>query len=121
MKENQVEKIMKALGCTKEEAEQVIEDDKAIDRGEKLFQLSEEQEKASKKARGIGTKAQSDKPRAKREKKADNDKAMLIETIKQALMNADGVANIEVTNSEREMTLTCNERKFKIALSAPRS
>lgn len=121
MKENQVEKIMKALGCTREEAEQVIEDDKAIDKGEKLFQLTEEQEKASKKARGIGTKTQSNKPRVKREKKTDNDKAMLIETIKQALMDVDGVTNIEITNSEREMTLTCNERKFKIVLSAPRT
>ena len=47
----QVENLMKALDITEEEALQVIADDKAIDKGEKLFELSAEQEKASKKAK----------------------------------------------------------------------
>ena len=37
--DKQVEKLMKALGISEEEALQVIEDDKAIDKGEKLFEL----------------------------------------------------------------------------------
>ena len=34
------------LGCTEEEAKQVIADDLAIDKGEKLFELSVEERKA---------------------------------------------------------------------------
>jgi hypothetical protein len=45
-----VEKLMKNLGISREEALQVIADDKAIDKGEKLFELSAEQKKAAKQA-----------------------------------------------------------------------
>ena len=47
----QVEKLMKTLDLTEEEALQLIEDDKAIDRGAKMFDLDPELEKASKRAR----------------------------------------------------------------------
>ena len=46
--EEQIQKMMKALGISREEALEVIADDKRIDKGEKLFELSAEQEKASK-------------------------------------------------------------------------
>ena len=39
------------LGLSKEEIADVLEKDKLIDKGEKLFELSKEQEQASKKAR----------------------------------------------------------------------
>lgn len=121
-KEKLIKKHMETLDITREEAEQLIADDEAIDKGAKLFELDKEAEKASKKARAIGTKttktATTKKPR---EKKADNDKAMLIDTIKQALESLEEVGNLEVTNAEREMVFFCNDRKFKIVLSAPRS
>ena len=42
---------MKSLGFTDEEIKDVIECDKRIDRGEKLFELTEEQKKTEKKMR----------------------------------------------------------------------
>ena len=48
---NEIEKLMKTLGCSKEEALEILEADKAIDKGEKLFELSADQEKESKKYR----------------------------------------------------------------------
>ena len=42
------------LGLTDEEIKQVLADDKRIDKGEKLFELSAEQERESKKARNVG-------------------------------------------------------------------
>ena len=55
--DEQIARIQKGLGCSYEEAVEVYNDDCRIDKGEKLFELTKEQEKASKKARGTGTKA----------------------------------------------------------------
>ena len=123
-REKLIAKHMKSLEITREEAEQLIADDEAIDKGAKLFELSKEQEKASKKARNVGTKTTKATPTATkkpREKKADNDKAMLIETIQNALGELAEVTDIDVTNAEREMVFFCNGRKFKVVLSAPRT
>ena len=49
--EKKVQKDMKALGLTREEVLQMYKDDEAIDHGEKLFELSAEQEKVAKKMR----------------------------------------------------------------------
>ena len=122
-REKSILKHMALLKCTREEAEEIVECDERIDKGEKLFELTPEQEKASKKARAIGTKTTSATPKAtpKRERKADNDKAMLIDEIKSAIEGLECVEGVEVTNAEREMLFHCNGRKFKIVLSAPRS
>lgn len=117
-----VEKLMKSLDCTKEEALQIIEDDNKIDKGEKLFELSVEQEKASKKARQAD---HTKKPTvykfdtSKRKKPENLGKKNLVDTIKVALEGI-GAENLEVTNPERELNFTVNEIKYKIVLSAPR-
>lgn len=117
--EHLVNKYMKSLGISREEALQVIADDEAIDRGEKLFELDPELEKGAKKARR-GDRKPNSTP-TKREKKADHDKAELIATIEKAIKELNGVTSLEVTNSEREMIFFYNDRKFKIVLSAPRT
>lgn len=118
-REKLIDKHISLLGISQEEAEQLVADDEAIDKGAKLFELSAEQEKASKKARAIGTRTTPTV--TKRERKADNDKAMLMETLQSALGELAEVTDIDVTNAEREMIFFCNDRKFKIVLSAPRS
>lgn len=121
-REKSILKHMTLLKCTREEAEEIVACDERIDKGEKLFELSAEQEKASKKARAIGMKTTPTKATTtKRERKADNDKAMLIDEIKSAIEGLECVEGVEVTNAEREMLFHCNGRKFKIVLSAPRS
>ena len=120
-REKLINRHMGLLGISREEAEQLVADDEAIDKGAKLFELSAEQEKASKKARAIGTKTTATKTTTKRERKADNDKAMLIDEIKQAIEGLECVEGVEVTNAEREMLFHCNGRKLKIVFSAPRS
>jgi hypothetical protein len=106
---------MQILKISEEEARQMLEDDKAIDKGEKLFELSEEQKKNAKKAR------QADRSPTvytftKRERKADEDKRFLIKELTKAVSEW----NPEVTNQEREIEFIFNNRKFKITLSAPR-
>lgn len=113
--EKQIEKLMKALNVSRAEALEIIETDKRIDKGEKLFELSAELEAGAKKAR----QADRAKEPVKRERKADNDKGHLIAVIAEALTaEAD---SLEITNKEREINLVFNGRKFKVVLSAPRS
>lgn len=115
--EKQIEKLMKALNVSRAEALQIIETDKRIDKGEKLFELDPELEAGAKKARQAD-RVRSTEP-VKRERKADNDKGHLIAVIAEAVENAGATA--EITNKEREINLVFNGRKFKIVLSAPRS
>ena len=112
-----VEKLMKNLGISREEALQVIADDKAIDKGEKLFELSAEQKKAAKQA----TRADN-QPRSaptKREPKVDKDKAEIMQTIDDALCSL--VDDVQERTNDRELVFIYNEKKYKITLSCPRS
>jgi flagellar capping protein FliD len=118
--DNQVEKLMQALGITEEEALQVIADDKAIDKGEKLFELSDEQKKASKSVRQGDRKPTVYKFDTSKRKRPENvGKKTLIETIQNALTEV-GADGMEVTNPERELNFTVDGVKYKVVLSCPR-
>ncbi len=118
---NQIQNLIKVLGCTKEEAQEIIKADSQIDKGEKLFELTPEQEKASKKARMTGTK----KPTVynfdtKNKKKKENpEKQYLIEFLKEALVTK--CENINVTNVEREITFEYAGTNYRLTLAVPRT
>jgi hypothetical protein len=116
MDETHIDKLMKTLDITREEALQLIEDDKAIDRGAKMFDLDPELEKASKRARQA-PRTSTPTP-TKRTKKEDTDKGYLISEIVKALAECD---KVEITNPERQIDFEFSGRKFRIVLSAPRS
>ena len=83
----QIENLMRVLGCTEEEARQIVEDDKRIEKGEKLFELSAEAEKVSKQARQVDRKPavyKLDNTEGKRSKKANSDKQELIQILSSA-------------------------------------
>ena len=110
------------LGCSREEAIDIIESDKRIDKGENLFPLSAEQEKASRQARQADrtpTVYKLDNKDGKRSKKADEDKEFLTNTLFSAILPFCDTYNI--TNAGREFEFTYHGRKFKVVLSAPRS
>lgn len=111
-----IDELARLLDIEPHEVLEMLADDERIDKGEKLFELNAEQEKASKKARQVSSGVQ--KTSTKREKKADNDKSTLIDAIVGSLSS---LAEVTVVNPERELTLTYNDRNFKIVLSAPRS
>lgn len=129
MDKDRIDLLMKNLGITENEAVEVLEADRQIDKGEKLFELTDEQSKASKQAR-IVPRTPTAYNFTKRERKADNDKRRIIEYLKNALVNeiytsltdVDCLAvEVDVINPERELVFNYNGRKFKIVLSAPRS
>lgn len=102
------------LGLTDEEINQVLADDKRIDKGEKLFELPDELKAGAKKARIMRSVDAYGKKRT-REKKEDNDKAHLINLLAAAVSE-----NPVITNPEREFEFQYNGRKFKVVLSCPR-
>jgi hypothetical protein len=110
------EKALKNLGLTDEEIADVIETDKRIDKGEKLFELDKEFEKGAKKARSAGNC--NGYTKANREKKADPDKGKLIADLLDGIPYAE---NVEIVNREREFIFTFRDRKFKVVLSCPRT
>ena len=114
-----VTELARILDITPDEVIEMLNDDERIDKGEKLFELTPEQEKASKKARQVarGTSTTS----TKREKKSDTDKAFLIGLFEEKLNEFGDVTDLVIVNPERELTFTLNNRKFKVVLSAPRT
>ena len=108
-----IEKLIDNLQCSYEEALDIIQKDKEIDREKKPCPLTEKQEKESKEARLVKGDI---KPRAKpnRVKKVNNDKLEIMNTI---LQNFE---NVNILNPEREATFIYNETKYKIVLSVPR-
>ena len=124
--DNETEKLiakhMDLLKISRDEAIQLIEDDKRIDKGEKLFSLTPEQEKASKKARSAGRKPKTTVYKfdtTKRKKPENKNKSDLISVITGALTE-HGAENLELINPEREFTFTMDGTKYKIVLSLPR-
>ena len=109
------EKAKKNLKLTDSEAYQFIDEGRRIDKGEKLFEPTAEQKANIKKATNVGTRAYSF---TKRERKADTEKADIIELIKNALEEIS--SDIEVTNKERQIDFSVDNRKFRVVLSAPR-
>lgn len=118
----QLEKLMK-LGMSEDEARQVMEDDKKIDKGEKMdFDLSREEEKATRKYR----QADRNKTAYKftpRERKPNEAKRELIQWFYDLLHDVASerdLKNLEVTNIERQIDFELDGVRYRIVLSAPR-
>lgn len=113
-----IQKLMEVLDLTEDEAKQLIADDEAIDKGEKLFELSQEGKQVEKRMRQADRKVDAYGKTTKRERKADEDKAHLLNVLFSAILPL--CDTYEVTNGEREFSFTYHEKKYKVVLSAPR-
>lgn len=111
---------MRALGMSEAEITDVLETDKRIDRGEKLFELPDELKAGAKKARQADRKP-TVYDFSKRERKPNDSKRAIIATLADTARELADNGEVEVTNIEREMIFVANGVKYKIVLSAPRS
>ena len=114
--EKLIAKHMATLNISREEAIQLIEDDKEIDRGAKMFELDPELEKGAKKARQADRKTTT----VKREKKAKPEKAEICSAMMDGLREL-GVEDFNISNPEREFIFIHNGTKYKVTLACPRS
>lgn len=114
----QVELLMKCLDITEQEAIQVLNDDKAIDKGEKLFEQTAEQKANSKKYTKVGIKTNkkpdnvTDKP-----KKIDKNK---LDTFDLFVNFAKENGTVEIVKENAEFTVLINEQKYRIKLTKAR-
>ena len=120
---------MEKLDLTEDEAIQLMADDKAIDKGEKLFELSQEGKQVEKQMRQADRAVNAYGKKVQRERKADEDKRAIVGRIVSALENwfqsdqyctFSACTEINVINAEREIEFMHNGKKYKIVLSAPR-
>lgn len=114
--EKLIAKYMATLNIGREDAIQLVEDDKEIDRGAKMFELDPELEKGAKKARQAERKVSTT---TKRTRKPNEDKATLVNALFSAVLPM--CETYEVTNSEREFLFTYKGTKYKVTLACPRS
>ena len=114
--EEKIQKLMKSLNISREEAIDLIEEDKRIDKGEKLYELDPELEKGAKKARQADRK----KTEVKRERKPKPEKAEICSAMMEGLAEL-GVEDFNIVNPEREFLFTHNGTKYKVTLACPRT
>lgn len=112
-----VEELVDLLGCSIVEAEQIIADDKKIDKGQAVdFGLTKEQEKqALKYANANKHKQPAVYKFEKRERKADSTKEGVIEQIAQFLTE-NGYANVEITNKSKLIAFQIGEDNYEFNL-----
>lgn len=114
----EVENLMKLLKISREEALQIIADDKKIDKGEKMaFDLTPEQEKATRKYR------QADKKPfipnlTKRERKPNELKRTIIDDLFTFMCEnwPDVAKNGDISNPERQIDFVLNGENFSLTL-----
>ena len=124
-KETQKEKIMRILKCSAEEAEEIIQADKAIDRGERMpFDLSKEEEKAAIKYANTGErKAPTVYNFTTRERKANPTKGAIIAEIAKFLTenSENSCENVEITNKERQIAFSISDNRYELTLVQKRN
>lgn len=113
-----IKNLMCRLGCSEEEAKQIMADDLKIEKGEKMFELDTEQKEAVAKT----TRASSGvrKPTTPT-KKTNPDKRHLMKIIETAIKYNPDTSTYTTTNAERECEFEYKGVKYKITLSCPRS
>ena len=113
--EEKIQKLMKSLNISREDAIELMEEDKRIDRGEKLYELDPELEKGAKKARQADRKQTT----TTREKKPKPEKEEICSAMMDGLREL-GVEDFEIINPEREFIFHKDGTKYKVTLACPR-
>ena len=116
MDENMIAHHMRTLGCTREEAIELIKDDADVDRGiAKPWDLTPEQMKNARKMANATTRKSSGT--VNRTKKENPVKQAVISTVAQALAGYD---NVKVTNPERVIDFEYEGVRYSLTLTAHR-
>lgn len=116
MAESQKEKLMRLLGCSEAEADDIIASDKAIDKGEKVdFDLTPEQQREVKKYRAVGTRKTDKTQPSERKRKENPTKATVIAEIARFLTE-NGYESVEITNKERQIAFKVGENAYEFTL-----
>lgn len=117
-KEQQIENYMKSLQISREEAEQLWEDDQADFIGEK----GEEMTVKAKEVRRYEQSAEK-KKRKPREKKIDTEKVAIVDFVWGCMLNNTHLMefdNVNVANPQKEITFRVGENEYSLTLTKHR-
>lgn len=115
--EKRVDELVESLGCSIFEAEQILADDKTIDKGGRTdFDLSKEDEKKALKYANVKTKRKPMIPNLqKREKKPDPTKEGVIQAIFDFLVE-NGYESVEITNKTKLISFKIADDNYEFNL-----
>ena len=119
---DKVEKLMKKLDISKEDAEKLIIYDKMVDQNKPTpYDLTKEQQKIAKNYTKSGTKTvKSAKTEWKKAK--DDEKSLIIEEIYTFLAENPSILaqNVEKVNAERQISFKIGENSYSLTLTKHR-
>ena len=115
--EQTIEKHIKLLGCTREEAIDIIETDKIIDKGGRTqYDLSKEEEKLAMKISGVSERKAKSADNKRGKVRAENPtKADLIKFLFESLTEYD-CQNLNITNKERQIAFSVGDNDYELTL-----
>jgi hypothetical protein len=118
--EQTIEKHIKLLDCTREEAIDIIETDKIIDKGGRTkYDLSKEEEKMAMKISGVSDRRAKSENNMRGKVRAENPtKSGIITNLAEFLteMSSFLCENVEITNKERQIAFKCGENSYELTL-----
>lgn len=115
--EQTIEKYIKLLDCTREEAIDIIETDKIIDKGGRTkYDLSKEEEKVAMKISGVNERKAKSVDNKRGKVRAENPtKADLIKFLFESLTEYD-CQNLNITNKERQIAFSVGDNDYELTL-----
>ena len=112
--ETLIAKHMKNLGCTREEALEIIAYDEAVDKGLPTeYDLTPEQKKVQKEMTKVGTREV--KGKVERKRAENTTKSGIIAELSQFLPTI-GCENVEITNKESAIAFIVGENSYELTL-----
>lgn len=117
--ETQIERIMKNLKCSRAEAEEILAEDKKIDRGERVaFDLSAEEHRKAMKNANAGTRTAKEGKTAR--KAPENPTKEGVITAISNFLTENGYSSVEITNKTRQIAFKIGEDAYELTLIAKR-
>ena len=115
----QIERIMKNLKCSREEAEAILAEDKRIDRGEKVnFDLSEEEHRKAMKNANAGTRTAKEGKTARKAPENPTKEGVIAKIAE--FLTENGYNSVEITNKTRQIAFKIGEDAYELTLIAKR-
>jgi hypothetical protein len=115
----QKEKIMKNLGVSEAEAEEILMADKMIDKGERMaFDLDPQKEKEAKKMANTHTRTVYNFDTKNRKRKENPTKGGIIAELARFLAenSENACENVEITNKERQIAFKVGDNSYELTL-----
>lgn len=117
--DSQIERIMRSLKCSRAEAEEILAEDKKIDRGEAVdFDLSAEEHKRAMKNANTGTREPKGEKAARKQRENPIKEAIIVEIAN--FLAEKGYNSVEITNKTRQISFKFGEDAYDLTLIAKR-